>query len=159
MCDWVCYCLVSLEKNNTYIGATNNIEKRLNNHNSKSPSRTGAKYTRGQTWIVAVLVTGFATKNSCLSFESGWKRLSKRRNKKRLTNLNFLSQIKLKYTRDTLNNRIIDLLYFVNYATSDGKKYIMSNKKLYTISNNLVIYSINNVDMLKWPPYVKTKLF
>lgn len=160
MCDWVCYCLVSLDANKTYIGATNNMEKRLSSHNSKLKSRKGAKYTGYNTWIVAIMISGFSTKNSCLSFESGWKKISKTRNNKKLCTLNMLSEnYYLKYTKDTLNNRVIDLVYFLNYSISNGMKYIMSPTKLITTSNSLEIGFINNNILLPWPFYVSTYVF
>ena len=158
--DWVCYCLVALDANKTYIGATNNMQRRLQCHNSKSKSRTGAKYTRGNTWIVAVMVSGFATKNACLSFERGWQKLARSRNKKKTCLLNlFCKNYYLTYTRDTLNNRIIDLLYLTLYSVSDGKKYIMSKCDLITTSNNLEIGFMNCNNDLPWPNYISTYVF
>jgi len=81
---WVCYLLYSLESNSTYIGSTNNAEKRLNAHNSGK----GAKYTMGETWCPYLIIHGFENKIMCLSFESQWKRLSKRRNNSRMSLVN-----------------------------------------------------------------------
>ena len=48
----------------SYVGFTNNIEKRLNKHNSN----IGAKSTRGYKWEV-IYKKRFYSKNRALSFE------------------------------------------------------------------------------------------
>ena len=50
--------------NKSYVGFTNNIEKRLNKHNSN----IGAKSTRGYKWEV-IYKKRFYSKNRALSFE------------------------------------------------------------------------------------------
>lgn len=125
MCDWVCYLLMSLNTNQTYIGSTNNFEKRLCNHNNNNPDikRRGAKRTRGQTWVPIVIVSGFHHKNACLSFESGWKRLSKRRSNGRLYFVNIMCDTNFSYTKDARWNRIMDLLYFLHNVTLLDTKF------------------------------------
>lgn len=159
MSDWVCYLITSLDSNDTYIGSTNNFNKRLNNHNNNNPKikRVGAKRTRGQTWIPLIIISGFENKISCLSFEAGWKRLSKTRSNNKLVLLNTISPIVLKYTKDTKWNRIIDLLYFTHNITYYGSKYVMNRNlnlpifipsKLYINSPHI---SIKN---LPWPFFI-----
>ncbi len=50
--------------NKSYVGFTNNIEKRLNKHNSN----LGARSTRGYKWEV-IYKKRFYSKNKALSFE------------------------------------------------------------------------------------------
>jgi predicted GIY-YIG superfamily endonuclease len=121
-CKWVCYLITSLSSNDTYIGATNNPENRLYNHNRKG--KYGAKRTRGQTWIPIVIISGFESKISCLSFEAGWKRLAKRRSNEKLEPINYMCDLNLKYVqKDTKWNRIMDLLYFMHNFTYIEKKF------------------------------------
>lgn len=56
-------------KNNTYCGYTNNPGKRLKQHNGEL--KGGAKTTNGKQWEYMLLITGFVSINSALSFE--WK--------------------------------------------------------------------------------------
>ena len=74
---WLCYLLMSNNSRKTYVGATINLINRLHKHNTCK----GAKYTRGENWSVACYVTGFHTKQQCLSFEKNWQRLCRRRKK------------------------------------------------------------------------------
>ena len=50
--------------NKSYVGFTNNIEKRLNKHNSN----LGARSTRGYKWEI-IYKKKFYSKNKALSFE------------------------------------------------------------------------------------------
>ncbi len=51
----------------TYNGKTNNIVKRLDQHNGKI--KGGAKATRGKNWVVYALMTGFPDEQNALSCE------------------------------------------------------------------------------------------
>ena len=55
---------VSSAKKRTYIGYTNNIKKRLKNHNSNK----GAKYTKGNRWKV-IYKKNFLSKTKAMSYE------------------------------------------------------------------------------------------
>ncbi len=124
MSYWVCYLIMSLNSNDTYIGSSNNQPKRLANHNNDNPNikRRGAKRTRGQTWVPIIIISGFHDKKACLSFEAGWKRLSRKRNNDRLSMINIINGYDLKYNRDPKWNRIMDLLYFLdNVSLLDTK--------------------------------------
>jgi len=132
---WSCYLICSLDTNQTYIGATNNFQKRLDKHNSGK----GAKKTKGQTWIPYVVIDGFHHKNACLSFESGWKRLARTRSNKKLNGICTMTEQSITYlTYDTKWNRIIDLLYFFYHVTLIGTKYRM-NCRDYGQINNLCL--------------------
>ena len=77
MNDWNVYLLVSENLKRTYIGATNNPERRLKCHNGLLSG--GAKATkRGRPWNIICVISGF-DKISALQFE--W-RLKKRRSKR-----------------------------------------------------------------------------
>ena len=60
------YVLGSYKKKklNTYVGYTNNLEKRLNLHNKGK----GAKFTRGRTWKI-IYSEKFLTKKEAISRE------------------------------------------------------------------------------------------
>lgn len=159
--NWVCYLIISLDTNQTYVGSTNNINKRLNNHNNNDVSikRIGAKATRGQTWIPLIFVSGFESKISCLSFEAGWKRLAKTRNNFKLSMLSEITGIDLKYTQNSHYNRIMDLLYFINHVTYIYPKYIMNHQERYpwiTPSNLKINVLFENwILNVPWPYFIK----
>jgi predicted GIY-YIG superfamily endonuclease len=73
--NYACYCLVSGSK--TYIGCTNNLDRRLNQHNGKQHG--GAKATRGRTWTRVISVLGFPHQQAALQFEWMWKYLSRKK--------------------------------------------------------------------------------
>jgi predicted GIY-YIG superfamily endonuclease len=66
-----CYCIVSENNNRTYVGATNNFDKRIRQHNRELTG--GAKATCGYTWRPLLLITGFDSRNELLSFEWHFK--------------------------------------------------------------------------------------
>ena len=53
----------------TYVGYTNNLDLRLNKHNSNK----GAKSTKGYKWIL-IYSKKFKTKNEAMSFEYSLKK-------------------------------------------------------------------------------------
>lgn len=154
MCTWVCYLIMSLDSNSTYIGSSNNEEKRLCNHNNGR----GAKRTHGQTWIPIVVVSGFTDKCACLSFEAGWKRLSRTRTSGRVGSINLMAGTNLRYTRDPKWNRILDLLYFVrNFTIVDGK-FKMDREGKYPVVIVDIIVNVffeDWVGELPWPFFVR----
>ena len=160
MCDWVCYLLMSLNTNQTYVGSTNNMEKRLSAHNNNNPDikRVGAKKTRGQTWVPIVIVSGFHHKNACLSFESGFKRLCFRRSNQRLALINEMCGTDLRYTEDTKWNRIMDLLYFMHNVTLLDTKFRINYDIQHPVSqpNDMTITILIEewIATLPWPHFV-----
>ena len=157
MNEWVCYLIRSLNSNRTYIGSSNNFMKRLNNHNLGK----GAKYTRGETWVPILVISNFENKKSCLSFEAGWKKLSLKRNRKRLAIINLISKYYLFYSRDSQMNRIIDLLYFVHHFTYFGDKfrinYDMKHPSFLPERLLINIYMESWIERLPWPYFITTK--
>ena len=71
------YLIVSNNKQNliSYVGYTNNIKKRLKDHNSSK----GAKFTKGRLWKLAY-IKGYDTKSKAMSEEHNLKKNSKLRN-------------------------------------------------------------------------------
>ena len=72
MSDWYCYVLISLDKKHTYIGATNNIDRRLRQHNGII--KGGAKYTRNWRPWEHLCIIGPLDKINCLRLEWRLKR-------------------------------------------------------------------------------------
>ena len=73
------YLIVSSLKNNkkfSYVGYTNNLEKRLKLHNSNK----GAKFTRGKIWKL-VYYEKYDSKSEAMSREYSLKKNYKLRNK------------------------------------------------------------------------------
>ena len=62
--------------NKSYVGYTNNFNKRLNSHNKNK----GAKSTKGYSWIV-IYRRYFKTKNEAMSYEYKLKNDKKKRRK------------------------------------------------------------------------------
>ena len=58
----------------TYVGFTNNLKNRLNNHNSSK----GAKYTKGKKWII-VYKRKYLTKSDAMKEEYNLKKNKKLR--------------------------------------------------------------------------------
>lgn len=108
--NWCCYLIASQSSNDTYIGSTNNLQKRLSAHNS-TKSNTGAKRTRGQIWSIVMYISGFDSKSTCLSFEAVWKGLRKGRNNSRVPLVCYTKAL-VCYTKETKWNRLLDLIYF-----------------------------------------------
>lgn len=72
--SFACYCLLS--KSKTYVGCTNDLDRRLQQHNGQKSG--GAKATKGRSWIRVLSVIGFPTQQAALQFEWMWKYLSKK---------------------------------------------------------------------------------
>jgi putative endonuclease len=72
------YLILTKHKNKltSYVGYTNNLEKRLNNHNNSK----GAKFTKGKKWKL-IYSKKYATKKIAMKEEYLLKYDRKRRNK------------------------------------------------------------------------------
>ena len=77
MMNFFVYLIVSKSSNNliSYVGYTNNLKKRISNHNSSK----GAKATRGRLWKLAYS-KGYQSKNIALKEEYMLKHNYKLRN-------------------------------------------------------------------------------
>jgi predicted GIY-YIG superfamily endonuclease len=75
---YCCYCLRSQVTRRTYVGITNNLQRRLRQHNGEI--KGGAQYTtQGRPWELALFVTGFTCQKEVLSFEWAWKHAKRNR--------------------------------------------------------------------------------
>ena len=74
--EWSCYIIEN--KGNTYVGVSNNVEKRLRAHNGEI--KGGAKYTtsKGSGWNHICLIHGFPTKIESMQFEWALKHIPPR---------------------------------------------------------------------------------
>jgi predicted GIY-YIG superfamily endonuclease len=73
---WHCYLLVSDDGKRTYIGATVDPNRRLQQHNGEKAG--GAKATHGRHWWRHTLVSGFPDSTAALQFEWAWKYRSRK---------------------------------------------------------------------------------
>ena len=80
--------IVECNDGSLYTGWTNNLEKRLESHNSG----TGAKYTKSRLPVRLVYYETFSTKNEAMSREYFIKRLSRDEKLKLIANFNSSSQ-------------------------------------------------------------------
>ena len=64
--------LRSMRSARTYIGYSRQPRRRLRQHNGELPS--GAAPVPGRPWELVLVVSGFASKNSALAFESAWQK-------------------------------------------------------------------------------------
>lgn len=69
---YVCYLLKGVGTGHTYIGITNNLARRLRQHNGELVG--GAKRTRGRQWELAVHVAGCASRREVLMLEWAWQK-------------------------------------------------------------------------------------
>jgi predicted GIY-YIG superfamily endonuclease len=66
------YCYLLISENKTYIGITNNLLKRLDQHNGLI--KGGAKSTRtSKNWIYHTIIGIFKNKSDVCKFEWNWK--------------------------------------------------------------------------------------
>ena len=77
---FLCYLLQNVNNSRTYIGVTDNMYRRLRQHNGEISG--GAKATHGGSWIVVLCITGFPNRNGALSLETLWKRMYRNRRKR-----------------------------------------------------------------------------
>lgn len=71
-----CYLLRAVTSHRTYIGSTNDLHRRLQQHNGERSG--GARSTRGDQWCMVACVSGFASRRQALSFEYSWRRCCRR---------------------------------------------------------------------------------
>jgi len=73
------YCLATVEEPiQTYVGATVNLDKRLQQHNGLLSGGAKATSKRPGQWYRVCHVSGFDTWNQTLSFEWHWKHYARR---------------------------------------------------------------------------------
>jgi structure-specific endonuclease subunit SLX1 len=89
--DWSCYIIEN--RGYTYVGVSNNVDKRLRAHNGEI--KGGAKYTtgKGSGWKHICVIKGFPTKIESMQFEWALKHVPPRNAggmKNRIKKLNIL---------------------------------------------------------------------
>jgi predicted GIY-YIG superfamily endonuclease len=75
------YLLVSSSGKATYVGATIDVDRRLQQHNghlSGGAHATHAKVARGETWERVCFVSGFPNWQAALQFEWRWKQITRK---------------------------------------------------------------------------------
>jgi len=70
---WSCYVLARDDSAHTYCGMTNNLARRLRQHNGEITGGARATARRGAGWRVAMALHGFATQREALQAEWRWK--------------------------------------------------------------------------------------
>jgi len=128
MVDWACY-IIKNEKY-TYVGVSNNVEKRLRAHNGEI--KGGAKYTtsKGSGWKHICIIRGFPTKIESLQFEWALKNRIKKLeillNKERWTSRAPLSEtmpLTIEWKDEEYRNYDMSLPIFIeqieNYSNID----------------------------------------
>jgi len=102
--EWYVYCLATVEMpQQTYVGATVDLDRRLMQHNCEKKGGARATGRRPGNWYRICHVRGFDNNHSALSFEWHWKHFSRRSNEK-----------------DPLVRRKVGLDKCLEWATSKG---------------------------------------
>lgn len=73
---WYVYYLQGANGRGSYIGKTNDLDRRLAQHNGQKAG--GAKATRGRQWNRVCYVKGFSDERAALQFEWAWKYYTRR---------------------------------------------------------------------------------
>jgi structure-specific endonuclease subunit SLX1 len=128
-------------KNCTYIGSTNNPNRRIRQHNSII--KGGAKYTkaRGYKWEMFILLSGHMTHSNVLSCEWKMKHLKKKYNGQinKVKSLNELLQLDKWTSKCDINN--FDCVYNL-YVVEDMKEYFIFDN----IPNNINLHFVEKID-------------
>lgn len=83
--SFYCYLLSTSSGKNTYIGATTDPNRRLDQHNRKKTGgarATGIQVLRGETWRRICIIKGIPEWRSALQIEWRWKQLSRKNTSK-----------------------------------------------------------------------------
>jgi predicted GIY-YIG superfamily endonuclease len=79
--SFYCYLLCTHSGGNTYVGATTEPDRRLDQHNGKRSGgarATGIQVAKGEQWRRVCLITGIPEWRSALQIEWRWKQLSRK---------------------------------------------------------------------------------
>jgi predicted GIY-YIG superfamily endonuclease len=120
---WKVYLLQEVKGNKTYVGATLDVERRLQQHNQNLSG--GAKATHNSQWKRVCHITGFPNQKSALQFEWKWKNLSK------------------KESGSALHRRVFALIVLLNSEQStmkatDYKEYVGNLEVIWEDQRNVV---------------------
>jgi len=124
---WSCYILYSINEkylNNTYIGKTNDLTRRLRQHNGEIAG--GARATKAkQPHNFLCIISGFETENLALKYEWNFKHpeRKKKRNKKYCGIIGRLRSVEYVFNNYPLpNSACIDIFIDKNYIHLFGLK-------------------------------------
>lgn len=129
---WFCYilrCSDHINKKSTYNGSTNNLERRLRQHNREITG--GAKATAGKKWEFYAVLTGFKSYHNALSCEWRIKHPDNKRKrpqkycgvKGRICGLNEVL-CQEKWTQQCkINNSDCEYTLYINKDVKDNLKY------------------------------------
>lgn len=146
-----CYILKNNHQkdiNKTYIGMTNNPQRRIRQHNQEI--KGGAKYTKRygeKTWNIYALISGFPDKVNALQCEwrikhpDNKRRPSKKYNsvEGRIVGLNEIIRLDKWTNNSTINNQDMKLELWINKEFAN----IVTEEN---ITNNITVNSIDNID-------------
>ena len=135
---WFAYIIYS-DDGHTYNGMTNNLERRLRQHNGQISG--GAKATRSHSnWKYFAYIEGFKTKNNCLSCEWRIKHPDNKKHKNksffgiagRLKTLNLILKLDKWTEKCDINNADCQYILHIN------KQYIDLLEKF----DNILVYEL-----------------
>jgi predicted GIY-YIG superfamily endonuclease len=111
--SYSCYCLYSLNTkylSETYVGVTNDLERRLRQHNGELVG--GAKKTKKRRpWEYAIQIHGFTNQTMAMKFEFAWQQPHRSRYfKDYRNNTGCKLNSDWRHRSYTENKRILDLL-------------------------------------------------
>lgn len=146
---WFCYILRCIDinhKNLTYNGKTNDLLRRIRQHNGEISG--GAKATRGKKWEFYAIMFGFPNESNCMSCEYKIKKptASKRRPAKycgvngRILGLNEVLVCNKWTSKCTVENKDSNFKLFLTDDVSDLIDFEI-------IPNNIEIYSVKKMGM------------
>ncbi len=118
----------------TYVGATVDLDRRLRQHNKEIKGGafiTGAKVSKGETWIRACHVEGFPDWQAALQFEWRWKQISRKLSIKKKPLERRLDALKQLLSLDKPTSKAICYAEWqtppeINFETDEAKNYYFS---------------------------------
>jgi len=107
------YILREINGNRTYVGYTNNLDRRIRQHNGEI--KGGAKYTQGKKWEYAAYISGFPNNIIALQFEWKLKHSGIKYSgmKGRLESLKTILQLEKLTSNSTINNNELNIELFI----------------------------------------------
>ena len=137
---WYCYTIATPDCGRTYVGKTNNLQRRKRQHCGEI--KGGARQTRGRKWYYAFYVDGFKSERACLQFE--WRcHYECRKNRKK---------------RSGITGRVQNLIDIMNMKKWTKNSPLSKNIPL-TIYWRKEFLSIVEKNREKFPSHIKHKLF
>lgn len=135
---WFVYMLRSSDNKKTYFGMTNNILRRIRQHNGII--KRGARYTKtGRPWFPMLVATGVRTRQNAASLE--WYCKHPRTNKGRGLARRSSSMIEAIMSRKWMKTRYnrIDLYWFLNQTVQE-KLMLDEIHKIHDLYTNTALH-------------------